>query len=115
MRVVLLAVRRDDRCRSSDRWEAGVLIGVLLISVAAVPLAIVTGITAMDRSLATIHQQMTDRHRTVATVMSTARGADVPYPTLASVELRFQDSEGRWLKGTEKVVGTPSVGSHLHV
>lgn len=116
VRVVLLAIRRDSRCRGSDRAEAAALISAATLFLLAIPLAVVVGMAALHSSLATAHRESMQRHQVVATVVSrSSSGSPSPWGVASEVTVVWQGPNDRSIRDVVPVAGSPEVGSHLTV
>lgn len=116
VRVVLLAMRRDPRCRRSDRVEAATLVSAMLLAILAIPVSVVVGIVVLHSSMATVHREAIDRHQVTTTVISsTSAGIAAPAVTKSNVTVQWRRSNGLLVSAGLAVAGEPKVGSHLAV
>ena len=116
VRVVWLAVRRDERCRASDRIEAAAVVGVAVVLLVSVPLAVVLGLATMSRSLSVARQQQLDRHRTVATVVTSKTDQpNAAYPAMSQVMLAWRTGAGATERDSTVTFGAPKVGSRMTI
>lgn len=116
VRVILLAFRRHSMCRKSDRVEAATLLSVAVLSVLAIPLAVVVAMSFFSSSMVTVRHQSSERHQVVATVVSTSGGQSLK--TMAgesAATVVWRDAHGRRGQDVIPVVGVPEVGSRLTV
>lgn len=116
VRVILLVIRRDPRCRRSDRVEATALLFAVVVSVLAIPLAVLVGMTLFHASLATVHRQAMDRRPVLATVVPDARPRSASSLRASSTAtVAWRGPQERLIREVVPVVGSPKVGSHLTI
>lgn len=116
LRIVVLALRRDPMCRRSDRVEAVAVMAAAVLSLLAIPLAVVAGMYAFSASMVAVHRESSDRQRVVATVVATVPEQSLRTTGVASqATVAWRAPSGRRLTADIPVVGVPKTGSHLDV
>lgn len=116
IRVVLLALRRDPQCRSSDRVEAAALVSASVLTLLSIPLAVAVAMPVLHRSLEMSRHQHLVRHEIAATVVSVfARWTTNAYGTACQVTVAWTSPDRRPTHDSLPVSGAPRVGCHIPI
>ncbi|MEU4524648.1 hypothetical protein AB0F52_38755 [Amycolatopsis sp. NPDC024027] len=95
--------RRDSVARTSDRFQAGLLVSVVLLALAALPIAASFGSETYARQQSQSEQQLGERTQVTATLL--ADGPDIAINSRAGVAGNGEPTDATWVlaDGTRRI------------
>ena len=116
VRVIRLALTRGPLCRRSDRVEAAALLTAILLSLAALPLSVLTGTAVRDYSLVEAEEQAMVRRPSVATLLKDPETASLlPGQASSSAPVTWTTPNGFESHAAIEVSPTARRGSEVTV